>query len=1128
MMTRKVALWATTALAGAMLMSTAAYAQQTTGGIRGTVVNEAGAPVEGATVTVTHEPSGTQVQTMTGADGTYSVRNLRVGGPYRIEVTASGTSPETTSIGAIGIGDPSVADVTLFAAGTVSEVTVVGRRGTTQTGPRDRMDAGDINTQASLNRDLKDFARKSPYVLLDPTNNNALVIGGQNNRSNSITIDGVKQTDDFGLNANGYPTQSSPISLSVVQALTVEVAPFDVQYGSFQGGTVNVVTKSGGNEFHGEAFYEKFDNDLRGTKYRAHNTLTGIPFTARVSSEFENKTWGVTFSGPIIKDKLFFLASYEKNETIQPFLFGPTGSGATNEIQGVTPAQVTQVQNILKTVYGYDPLGYTASGLGTEDEKKFIKLDWNINDDHRAVVSWQKTVGAALNQTGNSTSASTPSLALLSKFYTLTTDLEVWKGQVFSNWTPNLSTELSYSHKKVVNVSEPLAGDDFAEFRVYVSGNPNITCNTTTNVCPSIFLGPDISRQANALENTSNLWKFKADYRLGSHSITAGYERESLDIFNLFVQRANGQYQFNSITDLQNRVATVLQYSNAATNNKEDGAAEFSYTTNTAYIQDEWQVMPELTVRAGVRYDWYDASDRPQENAAFEAAYGFKNTGNLDGIGVWQPRFGFNYRPTDRLTVYGGVGLFQGGTPNVWISNNFSNPGNLTGFVSCNSSQAVSATNCPGGMISSLTNVNGFVVGATAQAANTASANAGTGNINALSPGFETASIWKASLGVTYDLDLSNLHFADLNFGDNWRLRAEYLYSNVNEALNWVDVYQERFRNATPAPDGRPTFGTVATSGPATAFGSASRLNRTDVVFVNTSEGEGKQWVVGLSHDWTDGMWEGLSLDISHMVQDITDVSPGTSSVATSNYRQVAISDPNDMHAARSNYEIAYATKFSLGYERKFFGDWTTRLGLFAQRRAGLPFSYVFDDASTTGARTGMFGENSLYTSTDRQLLYVPATDSSGNVTATSDPRVTYAAGFNVADFNRFLHQTGLISYAGRISPRNAFRSRDVTTVDLHFGQEIPAFFPEGARGEVYFDIINFGNMLNNSWGVIQQQGFPYMNAAVVARNCQATFQTCTAGTGNFYQYDSFTRRSQTSFDNQSVWQVKLGVRYRF
>jgi len=281
-------------------------------------------------------------------------------------------------------------------------------------------------------------------------------------------------------------------------------------------------------------------------------------------------------------------------------------------------------------------------------------------------------------------------------------------------------------------------------------------------------------------------------------------------------------------------------------------------------------------------------------------------------------------------------------------------------------------------------------------------------------------------------------------------------------------------------------------------------------MLTNLEGGETDQFAFAVGKDWYDGWLNGFGFDFSYTYLDSTDRSPATSSTASSNFGNIALSDPNDPALADSNYEIEHALKLSLKYSRAFFGDYRTRIGLYAQRRSGLPFSYTFGTSPAT-----LYGE---YITTQRQLLYVPQVDSSGNVTATSDPLVRYGSGFNVSAFNDFLHRTGLIDYAGEISPRNAFKSPYVTTVDMHIEQELPAFFPGGAKLVGYMDIENLGNLINDEWGTIQQIGFPYTSNNV----------TATRTGDQYYTYTGFTERSPSTFSTNSVWQIKVGVRYSF
>lgn len=1085
------------ASAVALLMSagTAAFAQETTGGITGAAYDASGSPVVGASVTVTHVPSGTSSTTVTDENGTFSVRNLRVGGPYLVQ-SRSVKGDATKEVSSIGIGSPAAVELIIADSSTVvSDVVVTAARaGALRTSPRSTIGLEALETLPSIGRDIKDVVRTTPFATVDPTNNDALSIGGQNTRYNAILVDGIRQSDDFGLNGNGYPTLGTPISRSVIQAVSVDVAPYGVQYGTFTGGVINMVTKSGGNDFHGEVFYEKTNQDLRGDSFSYKDFVTGSRQDRTVTGEFEDKTWGATLTGPIIKDRLFFTLNYEKAESTQPVLSGPEGSGAVNEVEGITQAEIDQVRAISERVYGYDPLDWKADELTVEDEKYFGKLDWNISDRHRAVFSYQQTQGSDLRLNGTSTSGTYPSVGLLSMAYNLETTMKVYRGQIFSDWTDTFSTEFSVARKEVENVSQSLAGNDFAAFQVYLD---DPTGSTPAGPERSIRFGPERSRHANALTVDTTSYRFVGNWDAGyGHRITGGFEREEQDIFNLFVQFANGEYEFASIEDFENRQASAIGYQSAASNNKNDGAASFGYAMNSLYVQDEWRATPELTVTAGLRYDWYETDDAPQLNKGFVDRYGFANNATVDGISVLQPRLGFNWRPSADLTVYGGIGRFQGGSPNVWISNAYSNSGNLIGAYQCKISSAYTSQFSPSAVCAdptALQNIDGLKPSKVAQDAVTDSAKAGTGNINLVDPTFETPSIWKTSIGATKVFDLTNFRL-----GEGWAVTAEYVHSELDNAVGWVDLSMNKTVTGT-APDGRPVYGPNPT-----------RDGQQVLMLTNFDGGETDQFAVALAKDWYDGWLNGFGFDLSYTYLDSTDRSPATSSTASSNYGNIALSDPNNPTLATSNYEIEHALKLNLNYSRAFFGDYRTRISLFAQRRSGLPFSYTFGTSSTT-----LFGE--AY-STQRQLLYVPQADSSGNVTASSDPLVRYGANFNVAAFNDFLHRTGLIDYAGEISPRNGFKSPYVTTVDLHLEQELPAFFPGGSKLVGYMDIENLGNLINDEWGSIQQIAFPYTSNNVGA----------TRTGSQYYTYNTFTQRNPATFGTNSVWQIKLGVRYSF
>jgi outer membrane receptor protein involved in Fe transport len=1079
------------AISLAMLAApSAVHAQIITGSINGRLTDAAGAPMAGVPITIVHVPSGTTTNVVTSGDGAFAARNLRPGGPY--SVTASAPSGKrTVEVAAINTGDAYQLDFAI--EDQAAEIVVTGatvRGAGLKTGPSSNFSAAQIMTAPSISRDLKDLARINPFVAIDPTNSDALVCGGANNRTNSLTIDGVRQNDDFGLQANGYPTQRSPISLDVVETLGVELAPYDVNYGQFGGCTLNATTKSGGNLFHGTAFFEYTGQQLQGKDFEYTDFQDGTDQKRVLGGKFHEKTYGLTLSGPIIKDRLFFTFNYEKFERSEPSLVGPTGSSFANQVPGVSAAQADQVRQIIQSVYGYDPLGYQATKLPSRDEKFFGKLDWNIAEGHRAVVSYQQTKGSTIQSNGNVLTGSSTSLGLLSKWVERQNNLWVYKGQLFSDWTENFSTELSASYKKMDNPSQPLAGADYAQFRVFLNG-------TTTG--PSIYAGTDASYQANALTTYLQQYRAKATYSAGSHKITAGYERETLKIYDQFVVNANGAYTFNSIADLQARIASSLSYSNAPSNDKADASFTFHTTTNTLYLQDEWSVTPRLTLKAGVRYDFYDQKDAPPTNPIVTARYGISNSENLDGKHLFQPRFGFNWKPDPTLTLYGGVGLFGGGSPTVWTANTYYNTGLALGNVNCTRNASASAT-----CLAAMSNVSATTINGGVLALNTASASLGQGLINALDKDFKPQSTWKASIGVQKSFDLGR-------FGDGWRLASEYIHSSVQDAVAWYELYGAANQGPN-APDGRPIF-------------IRTRDNRADILVTNTSKGHADQIAFALGKAWRAGPLEGLDMQFSHTIIKSKDVNPGITTVAASNYSGVATADPNDPPLATSNYEYRNLTKLVASYEKKLFGDYRTRISLFGQRRSGSPFSYTFDVAANTAVADTLVGEAGSIAARNRQLVYVPAA-TGGAVTATSDPIVRYASGFDLNAFNAFLKRTGLIDYAGGIAPRNAFRSPHVTQIDMRISQELPAFINSHVKTEVYLDIENLGNLLNNKWGVIQQIASPYVSANVAARNCQFA-GVCTTQ-GNFYEYTGFTSRAATSFNNVSVWQMKVGARVKF
>ena len=1119
--TRKLATGVATAALAFAVMSAAAHAQETTSGINGTAKTASGAAIPNAQVTVVYEPTNQTFTATTDSGGLFSVRQLPPGGPYRVTVTGP-EGPISQEVPSVGLGAAYQLDLAPPAPDTgVGEVVVRAARAgprQVQTGPRSTFNATDVETLPSFSRDFKDLARLNPFVTLDPSNSNGLIIAGNNYRSSTIYVDGVRQSDDFGLNGNGYPTQRTPLSYDLVDQLNVEVAPYDVSYGQFTGGVLNLTTKSGSNTFHGTAYFE-YDSSQLGAGQEIRDRFVNVPF--------KDKTYGMTIGGPIIKDKLFFEFGYEKYEGLSTStLSGPIdGVGVVNQISGVTSANVAQIQSILQSRYGFNPGNYGVS-LPITDEKYFGKLTWQINDQHRLVFEAQSTDGQSYTSGSSSTV-----VALASNGYTLDQPLTSYSGYLYSNWTPNFSTELSYTDRTVGRVAN-----------VGVAGQPeyDIFFQTTAAGAPtgsSVAAGTNYSYQANELTTESKLFRARANYTWGAHTFLAGYEHEDRSAEDLFIQRANGVYQFTSVANLAAGNAFQLQYANGADNTTASGVVPLDYTIHTFYLQDEWRLLSNLTLRVGFRDELLQQGDKPPANAFLRNTFGVDNTRNLDGLNTPMLRVGFNYRPISNLVISGGVGRFSGGSPDVYINNAFNGSGNILGSVTCTATNMNTAA-CLG----AISNVTGAIP-ANVKAANTASANAGTGVTSFIGPNFSPPTVWKASLSAAYTLNFTDFNWTGVvgrYLGDNWRIHGDFIYQYTDDGLILRDL--DTLRNVSgTAPDGRPIYSTTR------GAGAVNLITRDDLQLDSNGKGHSENWAVGFGKTFANG----IDFDVTYTHTRAYDQNPFTSSVAVSNYRSggVAYTDPNNPQLGISPYNIDYTVKANVGFEHKFFGDYASRLRIFAQRRAGLPYSYTYQlSYGSNGLDTTGFGLSGT-SSQSQELLYVPKTDASGKVTATSDPRVSFmfsptaaTAGIGTQDlagFNQFLKATGLLKYAGQIAPRNVFNSRDVTTVDLQFTQEIPAFFPTKAKAELYFSIFNFGNLLNNGWGVLDQYSFPYAYQAVQATiiPCSTAGATCGAGQSTQYRYTAYGQNASrtpnvitTSAGNPppSTWALKLGVRYKF
>ena len=1092
------------AAAVVVMAPSAAYAQETTSSIRGEVTS-AGAPVAGAEVTITHVPSGTTSTSTTDDGGGFSAAGLRVGGPYTLAVTAPGMeSREITGI-FLEAGQPFRIPVELGGEDAAA-IVVTGVRGARQTsnGPITALNRTDIEGVASINRDIRDLARRDPMANIDLTNSRTIEIAGQNGRLNRFSVDGVQFSDDFGLNNGGLPTSRGPVPFDAIEQFAVRVAPFDISEGDFQGGAINVVLRSGTNDFHGSAFFTHSDDSLTGSETRGQN----------IDLEFRSRQYGGLIAGPVIRDRLFFMFAYERTDETDPFDDG-VGPGFANQVPGITIAQIDQVSQIAQGTYSYDTLGLIQNAQ-EQDEKYIAKIDANFSDDHRASFTFIRNVGTQQFQQNTFT---TPpfALGLQSNGYELAEEVNSGVLQFNSTWSDSFSTELRASYRDYNRDQTPFGGREFGQMEVCL--DPASAGNLTACGGSRVFFGPDVSRQSNDL-NTENLSiDFQARWTSGDHTVKAIFGYTDIDVFNLFLQRSLGDFYFDSIADFQARRANRVRLGGAVPSlNVNDAAAQFQTQAYTLGIQDDWDVTDDFQLTLGVRYDRFINPESPPLNQNFMTRHGFTNTATFDGRDVWQPRIGFNWNPMERLIVRGGVGVFAGGTPDVFVSNSFSNTGQLTNAIDIQrNTSAAGCSPVPGGLTAAqqaafcaaaLNNVNGRTFDPQVTnflATNTASL--ALAPVNAIDPDLDVARQFRATLSVNYEADLGM-------FGDGWLFGVDLLYGNVIDAYQWTDL---RSVQIGTLPDGRPRYGPL---------GGVLTGNQ-DLLMTNESRGRSYIGVVRVSKNWDNG----LGIDASYTRSDITDTNAITSATAGSLYSNNSFVDPNRAAYGRSIYEISNAVKLRLDYNRAFFGDYRTRFSLFGEYRTGRPYSITsFDPGNTSGRLhvTGTIGNAA------RHLLYIPTQ---------ADPRVSFTDAATETAFNALVGQLGLDRYRGSIVPKNTQSSPDVYRLDLQVSQEIPApfinrAFPR-ARFRVFADVENLLNMIDSDWGALRQVPFPQTAAIVNIQCLSAATPTGTApGAGVVnnvttqncaqYRYSNVVAPNEALNARQSLYQIRLGIRFDF
>ena len=1112
------------------LAASPSFAQNTTSAIGGRISNAAGQPSSGAQVQILHVESGSVSNVVTDAEGRYTARGLRVGGPYTITITKDGITERRDNV-FVELAQTATVDATVG----IQTVTVAGSATRSEIFSGNNMGSGtsisatQLQTQASINRNLQDYARADPRVSQTDKERGEISVAGQNSRYNSTTIDGVAINDTFGLEANGSPTARQPISIEAIQSVQVNVANYDVTQKGYTGANINAVTKSGTNTWKGGVYYVWRNDRFVGERY---NNVTD---TYSDAPKFKETTKGVWASGALIEDKLFIYALTEKSESSRASPdFNIIGSGA-GTIVPITSASVSAAQQIARDRYGLEIGGLNVpAGSKMESEEKLVKIDWNISDNHRANFRYGKTTQSE----PVFPSFARDAVTLDSMFYSNEKSIETAVAQVFSDWTPTLSTEFRVSLRDYDSV--PQNSSRMPSIRLQFSGAlPAGTPAGTQNTTRDLNFGTEYARQLNILGTKTMDYYGGANWIVGDHEIKGGFDYSTNKIYNAYLQNVFGSYTFAcddtlnpgvcaNGTAAQIEAAVLGNFRNgtptsytvqipAAGRTLADGISAFTMKNTGLFLQDTWTVNKNLTLTYGVRVDETGIGSKPLANAAVAApviagnvatgraqtgGFGYDNTVTPDGKKLWQPRVGFNYKfDTARsMQIRGGAGLFQGAAASVWMSNPFSNPGVSTNTISC----ATNGTRCPTTAF--------FSPNPDAQPTNIAGSTP-LANVDILDPGLRQPSIWKANLAFDTELPWYGLVFG-----------AEFLYTNNKDGIYYQHLNLGE-STRTAATDGRQLYWNPAaltqscyranaagtslttTSGCTQAKFLRNRSYGNVLVAKNTGEGEGKLVTVSLSKPLTKGF--GWSMAYTHT--NATEVSPLSSSVANSVFNSRSVFNPNEEVASNSNTLAKHRLNALANFQRKFFGSYNTRLGVFYEARSGKPYSWTYKNDLNGDGLVG------------NDLMYIPSAFGSGEVVFLGDTATSHTNEqrfWDIVNGNKALREA-----AGGVVGRNKSFSDWTNVVDMRISQEIPGIF---ARNKAVFtlDFFNVGNLLNKKWGHTEEPSFSSGGGTVRGF-------VDYAGLDNQGRYVYFVRNKADDLivkqtKNESQWAIQATVKYEF
>jgi outer membrane receptor protein involved in Fe transport len=1086
------------AIAAALCMSvpTALAAQGiTTGAISGQVLNEPGQPLANAQVTISNPATGFTTVATTRDNGRYFVQGLEVGGPYTVSVRHLGMAQSVRNGVIVNLSQATRLDFILRTQpqtlqGVLVEATRTEVFAPSNTGAKTVVSDTAIQRLPTVSRNITDFIKLTPQVSQAGPGYSG---GGMSNRMNNVQIDGSSERDVFGLGTTGTPgaeVNAKGISIDAVKEYQVLLAPFDVRQGNFGGLLLNAVTKSGTNEFRGSAYYyfrnERFGQDT--------NVLR--------STKFDRTQWGFTMGGPLLKDKLhFFLApefTTENTPVSGPYAGQPDGTSPRFPLGTKIAGATTKADSIfIDTIARFDTAmariatGYSLGSAGYQNipnplTNLFARVDYQISDVHRLVVHYNYSSGERLRQQNN---RSTTTTVYTSNFHNFRMEKSAPVVQLFSNFKNGSFNELFVGYNNWFHRRKPLT--TFPQIRVNTV--------TTVNGAGAILAGADQFSQGNELDTKS--WEFTDNYTRPwrTHTLTLGTRNEHVWLRNQFTQSSYGVWSFRNLDSLSagnaNSFRKAIILANA-------GNVEFAAVQSAFYGQDQWQVNPNLAITLGARWDVSNFLNDVKYNAAIDSAYG-RHTDDIPKTSVqFSPRVGFNWDITGTLTdqLRGGIGLFVGTPPYVWMENAYINSGNIQTFLNCNTSGSTAPA--------PLFNVDPTTI---TTCANGAGFNP-IGDVNFISKSLKFPQPLRATLA--YDRRLPGDLIATVE-GLYSKTLNQLFFVNLN-TLGPQDVGQGGriiYANAVNTGNGTAT---LLPPVKVTANGGTARFS-TAIDLKNQSKDFSYSLTAQLRKRYADN-WEGM---VAYTYSKSRDVASFTSSTHISNWQfgRTLSGRQEDAYTAVSLFDQPHKLMATGTYTLNW-AKTSTDFSAFYSGVSGASHDYVY--GGPTGSTTGDLNGDGV---NGNDLLYVPrnALDPSEIQFRVSGTRTPAQ---QAVDFENFITNSKCLSkYRGQILPRNSCRLPFLNQVDAAIRQRLPTI--RGQDVAVTLDIFNVGNLVNKNWGKLRTM--PLSSNSNVPLVTHVGYSSTAAATAvPIVQFTPPASEYTILNTATNFWRTQLSVRYSF